>query len=297
MPRNVSLIDEPDRTLTAFRELMQKAQNGGGRVQIDFRDVKSIRFGALGYMLSLVDLCREQNERQCEFIAIRPHCPDVCAMFVDSGFVRYLEGDISGWGPGSPGINSFSITTGQETDAERTWPLAEFVCDVLPGVDHDRGHKMHGIITELMANVSNHAYPGQAGKLWLMALHEPKKNAVAVTFFDQGLGIPSSIRRKGVVLGGGELALRAHRVERLQQTCLHQLLRQNRGPTGLRVGARKARRKTAKLAFGKIADATQRVVGGDQILELETVKQKALGVAATSHAGFLHTAASKSPVA
>lgn len=96
----------------------------------------------------------------------------------------------------------FRAVFGNTSDGRLARPLIEMF-NYVGGLPTLISKKLYGALIECMDNVKAHAYPDSEtpraeliGEWWMAGYADPFTQQIAFTFFDQGVGIPTTIKKK-----------------------------------------------------------------------------------------------------
>jgi hypothetical protein len=96
----------------------------------------------------------------------------------------------------------FRAVFGESSEGKRAAPLMKMF-EHVAGMHPLVSKKLYGALIECMDNVKAHAYPPSLfakpeliGEWWMCGFADPGKGQLAFAFFDQGVGIPTTIKEK-----------------------------------------------------------------------------------------------------
>lgn len=94
----------------------------------------------------------------------------------------------------------FKAVFGNQSDGRRTQPLTRLL-DYVEGLPPLLSKKLYAALIECMDNVKAHAYPPSPtprpdliGEWWMAGFIDPSIQQLAIVFYDQGVGIPTTIK-------------------------------------------------------------------------------------------------------
>lgn len=96
----------------------------------------------------------------------------------------------------------FKAVFGNTSDGRLARPLIDMF-NYIGGLSTLISKRLYGALIECMDNVKAHAYPDSStpraeliGEWWMAGYVDPSSQQIAFTFFDQGVGIPTTIKQK-----------------------------------------------------------------------------------------------------
>lgn len=191
-PENFSVIDNAREMLNFFNQF-RRYEKQKYKIFFDMSKVKQITGDAIVYMLASFDWHRKKYGH----LHIRGNSPsdEGCKeLFHCSGFFKYMHTVVP--------IDKTRKDVLQLTYSDNVKPnLASEVINFakihLKLENRSQAKAIYRTIIECMSNTKNHAYEkGNINPLWyLMAIYYQSRNEIHFTFFDSGLGIPTTIRR------------------------------------------------------------------------------------------------------
>lgn len=171
------------------------------RVLLDFRQVESLAPEAAVLIVAEIQRCRAFSERRTQITGTYPNSHDVSALLKDVGFFKAL-------GIKAPELpdqflpRSFvQIERHNSTVPEIADKLLDCFSEVFSFEGEDR-RRLHIALVECMDNVFEHAYakdstrPDLTREWWLAGYADRTINTIGFTFYDQGSGIPTTIKTK-----------------------------------------------------------------------------------------------------
>ena len=193
-PSNLSMIDEPEKTIAFINKLKDKF-TAGKSVFVVLEHVENIGYDALVVLLSILIRFKSKN---IPFTGDFPINPIAKEMLLESGFLDYLYFKIAD--TERYAINNYgSIKTHawKKVDSALT---SKIIHDASINIwnEERRCPGVQKCFIELMHNTNNHAdIEIQGGKHWFLSVQNRKKdNKVSFSFVDFGVGIFESLNNK-----------------------------------------------------------------------------------------------------
>ena len=128
----------------------------------------------------------------------------VYCLLKDMGFFDLLEDPASGIQSeiDSAGLKFVKFRTGGQEEGQAILDLQSLDLEPLAGTVPEKNY-FYVAISEAMVNAAQHAYPDSLDapkpNWWLSASWDAQTNELVVLIYDQGIGIPESLPRQGVV--------------------------------------------------------------------------------------------------
>lgn len=194
-PKNFSLVTNPDSTIE-FIGNIEKYYRLRQRVFIILKHVEGIDSGAIGVLLSVMDLFKKQ---EIKFNGDKPDNEQIKKIIHDSGFFDELYRSDRNRFVYRVGAN-YQIFTQINNAVESPigLPLMQDVSQSLWGEKRlCRG--LQKVMVELMQNTNNHAAQGnnQGQEQWCLMVKKDEENKMAeFVFVDYGIGIFNSLYNK-----------------------------------------------------------------------------------------------------
>ena len=188
-PSVFSLILNTEETLDFFHRLHKHAQEGP--VSLDFGSIYQLTPATLLYLIALFD-----KIGFCDIHGNVPGDPACRELFLNSGFLKYVT---CSYQLRTPNPNIMKIAKENKVLGPRAAELLEFCSERLGNISNSLLPKRnYDMMVELMENTRQHAAPkGEEPLKWyLMGTFDEEHQAVHISFLDNGLGIPETIRKK-----------------------------------------------------------------------------------------------------
>jgi anti-anti-sigma regulatory factor len=163
------------------------------KIYLDLSQVQQLSTDVIGYLLSRLEPSK-QHGYNTEISGNNPKEPKCNELFRKSGFYNYVRHNRN-----APLFDKdvYAIESGHKVEPRKAAEIKRFVAERLPEKAAGDLRRLYETVVECMANTNNHAYPEDRPykKWWLTALFNSEKHSVQITFLDNGLTIPSTMRR------------------------------------------------------------------------------------------------------
>lgn len=203
-PATLSLVNNPEETLQYFNNAIQILKNPFNKNKVnalmfDCKSVKTLTIDSLMYLLAIIRNFKDVFSGIREIKGNLPDDPTARKIFIDSGFLDYvnttIKTDIE-----TEKRNKLKISTGSNVNVEEASNLIEFVKNYFKCSNVETKF-LYKMIIELMTNTHNHAYNSKHSfiKAWyLFAAVNHNKDCIEITFVDTGDGIPVTVAKKTI---------------------------------------------------------------------------------------------------
>lgn len=204
LPENLTLTTNYDGVMNFLNKFRQVGLIEKRRLYIDFRPVQSVGPAAALLLAAELDRWRRITKHRLELRDATEWNPDVFWLLDEMGMYDLL---LLANRPWSDEGNREQRFIKFRANRQVVGDLAkELKADLEAVLGHDRfAHNMvfYGALVEAMANVRDHAYPADfppnlaphLGMWWMSGSLDHKKKLLTVLFYDQGVGIPSTLPR------------------------------------------------------------------------------------------------------
>lgn len=203
VPENFSLTDHYEEVCSFFQQLRHLALGRRRRLTLNFKTIKRLSPAATLILAAEVDRWRRYNGIKLRAVDVDDWDSEVRRLLQEMGFFELLNVQnpdryVADNGTGLRLIKFMSADLA-EGQLAREFRIA---LERVAGPNFARP-LLFGGVTEAMANVIHHAYPND-GKFaapplrkrwWLSGSFDPSTHTITVLFFDQGVGIPSTLPR------------------------------------------------------------------------------------------------------
>lgn len=199
-----SNYDETTLNLLAIRKLSARRYLPRGAYKlasVDFDGLRRISTSAA--LVLTAELSKwDDNIRQRLKSLTNNWDPEVLRRFNELGFFDLFKNSTPPDIPANQGVvgnlQLVKYIKGKCNDAEKTRALKKELRSIV-GSDIEKWTFLHSGLTEAITNVTHHAYPDDAKfddgeKYWyLTGSYNPDTRELKIVFYDQGIGIPSSL--------------------------------------------------------------------------------------------------------
>lgn len=201
-PKRMNFREDLEATLEFFRELRNELLYGlHTEVILDSEDVERITPEAAIILFAELQRCLEYKSKGKRVRGNYPTNATVAKILTDIGFYSSLNVKPPPTSVKETGRSFFKIIPGNMTDARVANRLVAHFEKVVT-FDPIARKRLLAALIECMDNVHNHAYrsdndsPDLVGEWWMAGFVDKKVGQVAFIFFDQGVGVPTTLREK-----------------------------------------------------------------------------------------------------
>lgn len=210
VPDIFSIVSNPDTTITflnkvirsveGVRNLQRQHRNNYIRTfLIDMSNTKYISSDALMFLLTIIQNTRGKKILPIDWIGNFPKEPDVREFLKQSGYLNYMKTSAENIIQVDDNIQIKSgtgynyIENDQNKDIRQE--IIDFSCQKLNKDKKDINYLMT-MLTEMITNIIDHAYQKQGlfKHQWYIFV-DNNIDKITYTFMDNGLGIPTTIRK------------------------------------------------------------------------------------------------------
>lgn len=230
-PSNFSLIDNTVETLEFLNNIKKECKKNSKerfKIHINHTNVEEVTNDALMYLLAIINNLHLYSDKLVVIQGKKPNNESARNEFISSGFYELLETKDNF--PKDRTGENFQIISANKVEPEQYKKLIDFVQDKFECVSRDTKF-LFDMISELITNTVNHAYDEDSGsefeKNWFLAAKVKNENTINITFFDIGLGIPTTVNRTFYERFGRKFAITDNKL------ILTALQGMNRSKTGL----------------------------------------------------------------
>lgn len=199
-PEHLDLRSHITSTLQFIHELRKQWLYGSStKLRIDQSALQAVSPGAASLWIAEMQRCMEYQSGRKRVTGNYPRNPEARRTLAEVGFYRVLSIHPPETDPSSELF--FRIVHGTQSDARITNRLIanfekEYKFDVIAR------RRLTAALIECMDNVKQHAYDRNSGspdlyeRWWLSGYFDSQTGLVTIVFLDQGLGIPTTLRRR-----------------------------------------------------------------------------------------------------
>ena len=201
-PESLDLSENIERTVVTLENIKHEILYGKNKkIILEQENIEKISPDAAIILAAEINRCIEYSSSKKKIIGDYPDNPSVAGMLKYMGFYRFLNIP-------APNVNLpkdsrifFNVISGHDSDmriVDRLVKLFERAVEI-PIIPRKR---LCAALIECMDNVNNHAYikntkdPVFVGQWWMAGFCDPSTGQVTFTFYDQGVGIPTTLKEK-----------------------------------------------------------------------------------------------------
>ncbi len=204
VPAMLDLVSTRTETCKLVQDVVRLVRRGD-RVCLNFEAVTRIRTPALAYLLAAIHRMRLEYGRAC-VTGTYPPSPAIERQLAESGFYRLLGVKSKFDGRPSKAVRYIAFKSEQRISAREITQLRlELLRDDLR-MPTPVARTIFRALSEAMTNVTHHAYHRKsyahartanqvAGRWWMMATVNLRRDLFSLVFYDAGVGIPKTLPR------------------------------------------------------------------------------------------------------
>ncbi len=204
-PRRMNFREDLDPTLEFLNQLRDEMLYGThSEVFLEHKNLEKITPEVAVILLAEMQRCVEYKSSAKRFRGNYPSNEEVASILIDIGFYSSLNIKAPPKTHRNDNRVFFKIIPGNETDARIANQLVSHFEKVI-SFDPIARKRLLAALIECMDNVHNHAYrdskttPDLLGEWWMAGFIDKDTEQVAFIFFDQGVGVPTTLREKWVI--------------------------------------------------------------------------------------------------
>lgn len=195
-PKIFSIVDNSKETLKIFHAIDIEKNNGISNTDFlfDFQYVEKITVDALMYLIAIISDYRLNISMKYTFSGNFPQNDVAKKVFIESGFLDFVDSSISDIYPKNANIKICSNTISDPQKAKEVCCFIKDKCNL----SASELRPLYCMIIEMMNNTIQHAYTDvtyNKAKNWYMYA-EYVNSSVMLVFLDTGLSIPKTIYTK-----------------------------------------------------------------------------------------------------
>lgn len=198
VPVRFDIFENQKEVLNFFDNIKKHLNeiNYGEKIVFDFSKVEEISIDAIMYMIAFAKKYTKDN---ITYGITKPKSKKCIKFFLKCGIGKFLkkqqrefEEDIAEY---------YTIVFGNKVDGEKAKSMSDFCHEKLK-LKPNTYKFIYKIIIELMNNTVQHAYTQDflGEKLWFIFI-EDATSKIKITFFDMGVGIPSTVNKYPYIEG------------------------------------------------------------------------------------------------
>lgn len=191
-PKVLSVVKNPDATidfLSKISTLIKKSKP----VSVKLDEVIELTPDAILYLLVLIEEAKYKNVL---FKGSAPRNKKAHSIFVSSGFYDFVKSDLKRF---QIPINSdiLKIKNGKDVNGKEAENIQNYLKEHVHNISNEKLKAIYSILIECMSNTNEYAGETMGAKYWwTMALHDRESDKVLFAFVDNGVGIPTTVRKK-----------------------------------------------------------------------------------------------------
>ena len=191
-PEKFSVVHNYEATISFLSNIYHSIEMHKD-IYVNLEDVTEITPDAILYLLVLI---QESKNRNVVFKGNAPKDKKANSIFISSGFFDFVNSNLDRFQlPQDSSI--LRIKTGKNVDGDEAANIQNFLKEHVHNIDKVKLMAIYGILVECMSNTNEYAGKTMGSKhWWTMALHNKETGKVLFAFVDNGVGIPSTVRKK-----------------------------------------------------------------------------------------------------
>lgn len=188
-PQIFSIVSNSNETIK-FLSTIHDFINRRKSFNMDLSCVQSITPDVITYLLLLIN---EANNTHVSFRGNAPNAQKPKNQFINSGFYDYVKSNYQNF---SFNDDIVAVKKGKKADGDVAEEIRNFMQSKIK-VTNQQLCALYAAIIECMSNTNYHAGRTQGTTYWwTMALYDDSESKVYVSFVDNGLGIPTTVKKK-----------------------------------------------------------------------------------------------------
>ena len=190
-PDILSIVYNPNQTIDFISEISSSIKKSK-MIFIDLKYVTDLTPDAIIYLLVLLKEAKLKN------ILIRGNAPEnskAFSIFVYSGFYDFVNSGLKKLKTPET-QNILKIRSGKNVDGTEVENIQNYLQEHVHNIKEEQLRALYSILIECMSNTNEYAGKEIGDKYWwTMALHDNKSDKVLFAFVDNGVGIPSTVKK------------------------------------------------------------------------------------------------------
>ena len=205
LPSDLSLERNYDEVMNFFADFRSYTIDKKQLVYVDFRPVRRVSAAASLILAAELDRWHKTSRRTLQIRDAAEWDPDVFRLLNEMGLYDLLS-VINKPPPQQSGNQKFiKFRSSNLVLGELAVSLREDLVQIFGDDSFARRRLLYEALVEAMSNSRRHAYPEDfpkslstpIGLWWMSGAYNPNNKTLTVMFYDQGVGIPATIPRKG----------------------------------------------------------------------------------------------------
>jgi len=175
------------------------ARQRNERVFLDFKPIRQIDLPGALVVAAELDRWNRLKNGKLHSVDVNEWDPDIRRLLREIGFFDLLNVSSGATQKHAPTDERYvKFRSGTEVDGKEITSLRESDLDPFIGVPNKQ--QLFAAVTEAMTNVSHHAYDSKGRRLtlkrwWLSASFNTATREIVILIYDQGRGIPKTVKR------------------------------------------------------------------------------------------------------
>jgi len=209
IPQRLDLLDSFEESVNFFSQIRKISSDKFALFSINFKTLKNISPAAALIFAAEMDRVRIIRGSRLKVVDFNKWDNHIKTLLGAMGMYDLLNliGITDPFSSTSPapaqnGERFIKFQTGEKADGQNASQFKEAINNVI-GKNIPNNKALQKSLTEAMTNVSNHAYPEEylsqttfkQKRWWMSASFNNTTNKLTIIFYDQGVGIPTSITK------------------------------------------------------------------------------------------------------
>jgi len=204
LPEDLSLEANYDEVMDAITQIRRYAVRERKRTYVDFRSVRTVGPGAALVLAAELDRWTRQTGRRLYIRDASDWDPSVYALFQEMGLYDLLRPLNRPRGKSAGTQQFIRFRANNRVLGDEARELRDQLAKLLRSGEFSRRRKLYEALVESMSNAWKHAYPAPFPKSltpplsqmwWMCGFLDKVNNILTILFFDQGVGIPTTVPR------------------------------------------------------------------------------------------------------
>lgn len=201
-PEILDFKDQCGETLRFLSAIREEVINGKiHNILVDLKALEEISPACAVVLLAEVTRCATYSKKNKNLTGNYPKTDRAKQVLTDIGFFRSFQVKAPSFASTKESRVYVKTIAGNKSDGRYTKPLLQLFEQVCQ-LNAVAGKRLYGALIECMDNVKGHAYPENIGsrpdligEWWMCGFADPINRQLALVFYDQGEGIPTTIKR------------------------------------------------------------------------------------------------------
>jgi hypothetical protein len=201
-PKILDFKDQCDDSLRFLASIKEEVFSGSTHnVLVDLRELEEISPACAVVLLAEMTRCAVYAKTTKKLSGNFPKTDRAKQVLTDIGFFRSFHVKAPEFKATKATRVYVKTIAGNKSDGRYTKPLIQLFENVCQ-LNVVAGKRLYGALIECMDNVKGHAYPADVGvrpdligEWWMCGFADPMNRQLALVFYDQGEGIPTTIKK------------------------------------------------------------------------------------------------------